>query len=109
VTREPAVLAQSRLLADPLIRRDLRKLMTGSSSAQTLAAAETFQQFAPPVLVVWASEDRLFAQSLGQRLADAFPNARLAVVPESRTFIPIDQPDALGELIARFLQDGSAQ
>lgn len=108
VTRDPAALAQPRLLTDPLVRRDLRKLITGSSSAQTLAAAETFRHFDRPVLVVWAAEDRLFSPSLGRRLADAFPDARLAVVPGSRTFVPVDQPHALGELIAAFLQDGSA-
>lgn len=61
------------LAADPLIRRDLRKLMTGASRRQTQQAARAFDSFDRPVLVVRAGEDRLFPASLGERLAAALP------------------------------------
>jgi pimeloyl-ACP methyl ester carboxylesterase len=106
VTYHPAVLQPPhRLLADPLIRRDLAKLMAGSSSSQTLAAARSFAHFDRPVLVVWAQQDRLFERSLGRRLADAFPRGRLVTVPASRTFVPLDQPAVLAALISELAAD----
>jgi pimeloyl-ACP methyl ester carboxylesterase len=96
------------LLADPLIRRDLRKLLVGSSNAQTLAAAQSFHRFGKPVLVVWAGDDRLFTPSLGRRLASAFPRGRLEVIAGSRTFVPVDQPARLAGLIAGFLDEAAA-
>ncbi|HET6501143.1 MAG TPA: alpha/beta fold hydrolase [Amycolatopsis sp.] len=93
-----------RLLADRLIRRDLCKLISGSSRSQTLRAARSFRDYDRPVLVVWAAEDRLFPRSLGQRLAEAFPRGRMVVVPGSRTFVPVDQPRPLARLIGEFLE-----
>jgi pimeloyl-ACP methyl ester carboxylesterase len=106
VARDPAdLLHWARPLAsDALIRRDLRKLISGSSHRQTLNAAAHFADFDRPVLVVWAGEDRLFPRALGKRLAGAFPNGHLAIVPESRTLIPHDQPLALAALITEFLE-----
>jgi len=106
VTRNPAAATHwaRPLSVDPLIRRDLRKLMTGASSRQTQQAARAFASFERPVLVLWAGQDRLFPASLGARLAAAFPEGRLAIVPESRTFIPLDQPLALSTLIAEFTE-----
>jgi pimeloyl-ACP methyl ester carboxylesterase len=39
----------------------------------------------------------------GRRLADSFPNARFVEVPDSRTLIPIDQPQPLARAIAQFV------
>jgi pimeloyl-ACP methyl ester carboxylesterase len=85
--------------SDPRIRRDVAKLMTGSSRTQTLGAATRFAAFDRPVLVVWAADDRLFPASLGERLARAFPHATLAVVEDSATFVGCDQPGKLSALI----------
>jgi pimeloyl-ACP methyl ester carboxylesterase len=108
VARDPEDLLHwaKPLATDALIRRDPRKLMSGSSNRQTLNACAHFAEFDRPVLVVWADEDRLFPRSLGERLARAFPNGRLNIVPESRTLIPHDQPLALAGLITKFLETG---
>ncbi|QKG24556.1 alpha/beta hydrolase family protein [Actinomadura verrucosospora] len=88
---------------DAGVRRDIAKLMTGASRAQTLAAARTFGRYDRPVLVVWADRDRLFPLRLGRRLAEAFPRGRLEVVAGSGTFVPHDRPERLAELLAGFL------
>jgi pimeloyl-ACP methyl ester carboxylesterase len=85
------------------IRRDLAKLMRGSSTRQTLRAAERFRSFTKPVLVVWAGHDRLFPAELGVRLATAFPNSQLETVRDSATFVSCDQPAHLAELIDEYL------
>ncbi|MFF0526245.1 alpha/beta fold hydrolase [Actinomadura nitritigenes] len=91
------------LAASPGVRRDITKLMTGSSNAQTLAAARTFGRYDRPVLVVSAARDRLFPLELGRRLADAFPRGRHEVIAGSGTFVPHDQPARLAGLLGGFL------
>jgi pimeloyl-ACP methyl ester carboxylesterase len=87
------------------IRRDLRKYAgdTRRGRQELLAANPKLGQFRKPVLVAWAAEDRVMPRLAGLRLANSFPNARFIEIPDSRTLIPIDQPQALAEAIARFV------
>ena len=82
------------------VRRDLNTFLTRISAKDTLAAARTFAQFTKPVLLGWATDDRLyFSRKYAARLAGDFPNARLEYIDGSRTFVPEDQPQRLAELI----------
>jgi pimeloyl-ACP methyl ester carboxylesterase len=85
------------------VRADVARLLRGLSPAHTLAAAERLPEFTRPVLLAWAGDDRLFPLELARRLQARFPHARLEVVPDSRTFVPLDQPARLAALIASFL------
>jgi pimeloyl-ACP methyl ester carboxylesterase len=93
------------LLADRRIRRDVAAVLKGISPRYTLAAAERFGEFDKPVLIAWASEDRFFKVSFARRLADAFPDARLELIEDSYTFVPLDQPARLVQLIAQFARE----
>jgi pimeloyl-ACP methyl ester carboxylesterase len=93
------------LASDAAIRRDLVKLMAGSSNRQTLRAAECFASFDRPAMVVWAENDRLFPRRLGQRLASAFPHGQFEVVADCATFVPLDQPTRLAGLLNEFLAE----
>jgi pimeloyl-ACP methyl ester carboxylesterase len=84
------------------VRRDLAKVLRGVSTRYTLDAARRFSAFDRPVLLAWAGDDRLFPLALAQRLAGAFPRARLEVIPDCRTFVPEDQPERLAALIRTF-------
>jgi pimeloyl-ACP methyl ester carboxylesterase len=77
-------------------------VLRGVHRRHTLAAAEAFGGFTRPVLLAWAEDDRLFPISLGRRIAGLLPDARLVPVADSYTFVPEDQPTALGGLIAEF-------
>ncbi|MQA88120.1 MAG: alpha/beta fold hydrolase [Streptosporangiales bacterium] len=90
------------------VRRDLRRFLRGVHRRHTLAAAESFGSYDRPVLLAWAEDDRLFPMSLARRLADMLPDARLAPVAGSRTFIPEDQPAALADLIVEFADSAAA-
>jgi pimeloyl-ACP methyl ester carboxylesterase len=94
-------------LADRGIRRDLAAFLSRISSRHTLAAAERFGEFTKPVLIAWAPEDRFFGLRYGQRLAAAFPNARLEMIEDSYTFAPVDQPGRTAQLIAEFARECS--
>jgi len=92
-------------LASAAIRREIASVLKGISSRYTLAAAERFGDFEKPVLIAWAPEDRFFKLRYAERLAAAFPNARLERIEDSFTFVPIDQPRRTAELVAAFASE----
>ncbi len=88
---------------DARIRRDLRSFVTKVHRRYTLEAAGKLGGFTKPVLLAWASEDKLFPLPLARRLAQVLPDARLVEVADSYTFVPEDQPAVLAELINEFV------
>jgi pimeloyl-ACP methyl ester carboxylesterase len=92
-------------LSSSRIRGEIASVLTGISKRYTLDAATRFSAFTKPVLIAWAPEDRFFKLRYGERLADAFPNARLELIEDSYTFVPIDQPERTAELIAQFARE----
>jgi pimeloyl-ACP methyl ester carboxylesterase len=59
-------------------------------------------RFRKPVLLAWATDDRLFPMASARRLAATLPNVKLTQVDDSYTFIPEDQPAQLTRLIVEF-------
>jgi pimeloyl-ACP methyl ester carboxylesterase len=92
-------------LRDRDIRRDYCKYAgdTRRGKRDLLAATASLSTFKRPVLVVWASEDRIMPREHGRRLAAAFPNSRLVEIPDSYTLIPEDQPAALAAHLRDFI------
>jgi pimeloyl-ACP methyl ester carboxylesterase len=93
-------------LCDPMIRRDAARFMASVSNRYTLAAARSFATFDRPVLLVWGKNDRFFSAKLASRLQAAFPHATLHWAPESRAFVPEDQPKLLAREIAELAHAG---
>ncbi len=91
------------LISDRAVRRDARKLLGAISKEYTLDAAARFGGFTKPVLLAWAPEDRFFTKAYAERLAAAFPDARVEWIEDSRTFVSLDQPQRLADLVARFV------
>jgi pimeloyl-ACP methyl ester carboxylesterase len=94
-------------LTTAAIRRDLRKYAgdTRQGRRQLVKANPHLADFAKPVLVVWAAEDKVMPAAAGRRLAASFPDSRFVEIPDSRTLIPIDQPRALADAIATFVSN----
>jgi pimeloyl-ACP methyl ester carboxylesterase len=94
-------------LARSEIRRDLAKYAGDARRGRRdmLAATPALSSFRKPVLVAWASEDRIMPPEHGRRLAQCFPNARLVEIPDSYTLVPIDQPEVLAAQLRAFLSD----
>jgi pimeloyl-ACP methyl ester carboxylesterase len=84
------------------IRRDTRRLLRSIDSRDTLDAAERLGSFDRPVLLAWATEDRVFPFEHARRLAEILPRAVVAEVTDSWSFVPEDRPDVLAALIADF-------
>ncbi|HEV2981614.1 MAG TPA: alpha/beta hydrolase [Solirubrobacteraceae bacterium] len=95
-------------LNDKTIRAQLSAVLTAIDQRYTLQAAERFGEFTKPVLLAWAPEDRFFKLRYAERLAQAFPDARLELIEDSYTFVPIDQPQRTAALIAAFAREPAA-
>jgi pimeloyl-ACP methyl ester carboxylesterase len=93
------------VIANAGVRRDAAKFIKDLEPDRLQTAAAKFKNFDRPVLLTWARDDKFFKRDLGERLAAAFPKARLEVIDDSRTFVPEDQPDRLAELIAAFARE----
>jgi pimeloyl-ACP methyl ester carboxylesterase len=88
------------------VRRDLARYARSVPDRATLLRwADQMRSFKGPVLVVWATEDRLMPREHGPRLAALFPNARLVEIDDSYTLIPEDQPEQLTKAIRDFLSE----
>jgi pimeloyl-ACP methyl ester carboxylesterase len=94
--------------ADPGVRRDLARLLRAVDTRYTFEAAESLRGFDRPALVLWAANDKLFPLDHGRRLADLLPQGRFATIPDSRTFIPEDQPGELAARVSDFLGEAGA-
>ncbi len=84
---------------DPLIARDLVGLLRAIRPAELLEVSNRLPRFDKPVTLVWGQDDRCFTPRLGRRLADRFPDSTYVAVPGARTFVAIDEPDAVSSAI----------
>jgi pimeloyl-ACP methyl ester carboxylesterase len=98
-----------RAWAEPVVssegvRRDVLRVLAAIDAKYTVAAAPALKAFGRPALVVWSKGDLAFPLKDGKRLA-ADLSAPLEVIDDTRTFIPLDQPERLSELIATFVAE----
>jgi pimeloyl-ACP methyl ester carboxylesterase len=91
------------------VRRDTEKFVRNVSKKDTLAAAERLRDFNRPALLAWAREDKFFKVKLAERLLERLPNGRLELIDDSYTFVPIDQPERLAELLREFVREPVAE
>ena len=69
---------------------------------ELLAAAESLSGSEFPLLLTWAPDDRWFPIRYAERLAREVGGAKLVEIPDSSTFVPLDQPQLLAAQIADF-------
>jgi len=89
--------------ADRGVRSDLRRLTAalGDDDLMNQIATE-LATFTRPALLAWAADDKFFPAEHARRLAAILPNARLELIPGSRTWVMRDQPERTAQLISRF-------
>ncbi|HXS47666.1 MAG TPA: alpha/beta hydrolase [Solirubrobacterales bacterium] len=93
-------------LRDPGVKRDAKKVTVGMNKRYTLEAAEKLRNSELPILLTWAPGDRFFPIKYAERLAVDTPNARIVQIADSKTFVPLDQPQRLADEIAAFANGG---
>ncbi|HEX9527845.1 MAG TPA: alpha/beta hydrolase [Streptosporangiaceae bacterium] len=96
--------------ADKGVRRDLRRLTAalGDDDFMNQIAAE-LAAFTKPALLAWAADDKFFPAEHARRLAAILPNARVELVPDSRTWVMLDQPERTAHLIAGLARRAAAR
>jgi pimeloyl-ACP methyl ester carboxylesterase len=85
------------------VRRDFRRMLRAVDTKYTFDAADRLNRFDKPALVLWAENDKIFPREHGRRLARLLPRGEFGLIPQSRTFIPEDQPELLVTAIEEFL------
>ncbi|MDA0328114.1 MAG: 2-succinyl-6-hydroxy-2,4-cyclohexadiene-1-carboxylate synthase [Gemmatimonadetes bacterium] len=92
--------AAGRLANDPAsLAASLRALGTGSLSPLW----DELSDFQVPTLIVVGALDSKFVQ-IGERMADAMPNARLVVVPDAGHCVHLERPRLWVEAVTEFLK-----
>jgi pimeloyl-ACP methyl ester carboxylesterase len=77
----------------------LRRLVYGSEHLDDSLASIT-----APTLVVWGAEDPLTPLALGERIAQAVPEAELVVFPDAAHSPNVERPERFNEILGGFLR-----
>jgi pimeloyl-ACP methyl ester carboxylesterase len=88
---------------DHRVAGDLVAALAGERPQLLIDAAEAIPRFDRPVLLIWGDSCDFFPMTGAQRLASDFPRATLVPVPGAKTWVPVDNPAAVADAIARFV------
>jgi pimeloyl-ACP methyl ester carboxylesterase len=92
------------LVSDEAVRDDVLRFLAAIDTQDTVDAVPALEGFGRPALVVWSDKDVIFPIEDGRRLAGQL-SAELRVVEDTRTFIALDQPGPLAEIIDAFVTE----
>jgi pimeloyl-ACP methyl ester carboxylesterase len=104
--RQPTELLRSfiaPLIRDKRIRSDALQFFGGADTRDTLAAAAKLPELNVPALLIWGEDDTFFPVGDAERLAGALSDCTLVLVPDAKTFVPLDQPEAVANAISAFI------
>jgi pimeloyl-ACP methyl ester carboxylesterase len=87
------------VVRDRGVRRDVTSFLKAVDKQQLIATAERYREIDVPVLLAWGEDDKAFKIALAERMERDMPNAKLVRIPDSYTFVSLDQPERLAELI----------
>jgi pimeloyl-ACP methyl ester carboxylesterase len=88
---------------DQRVADDLVAALAGFRPQLLIDAAEAIPRFERPVLLIWGDSCDFFPMEDAQRLASEAPRATLVPVPGAKTWVPIDNPAAMSDGIAKFV------
>jgi pimeloyl-ACP methyl ester carboxylesterase len=96
--------------ADKGVRNDLRRLTAalGDDDFMNQIATE-LAAFTRPALLAWAADDKFFPVEHARRLAAILPDARLELIPGSRTWVMRDQPELTARLVGELARRAAAR
>lgn len=94
-------------LHDPGIRHDINRFMRAYRGDELVDSGVWLGRFRRPARVVWGMRDRCFTPTLGRRIAAALPDATFVEVADTKTFVPLDAPDAVVDAVLRCIAAGA--
>ncbi|MEE3849743.1 alpha/beta hydrolase [Gordonia sp. LSe1-13] len=84
---------------DARIRDDLIAFLKAIDPAELAEVTARMSRVRLPVTMAWGADDRCFTPEHGRRFAAVFPDARFVEVPNARTFVSLDQPQAVADAV----------
>jgi pimeloyl-ACP methyl ester carboxylesterase len=102
------------ILKDPRTRRAAQASLRAAvpndgkrpDSIRARAIAADYSKITAPTLIVWGADDDTLGCSMGHKLRDHLPDARLRLVTHARHTVPVERPAISLALIRKFLADG---
>jgi pimeloyl-ACP methyl ester carboxylesterase len=88
---------------DRRVAGDLVAAQAGFRPQLLIDAATAIPGFDRPVLLIWGELCQFFPITGARRLASEFPRATLVSVPGAKTWVPVDNPLAVADAIAKFV------
>jgi pimeloyl-ACP methyl ester carboxylesterase len=85
---------------DSRICRDLASALRHIANTDLSEVSSQLTRFTKPVTLLWGMRDRCFKPSLATRLAAQLPNATVVEAPDAKTFVALDSPSILVDIIA---------
>jgi pimeloyl-ACP methyl ester carboxylesterase len=80
------------------VRADIHGFLKRAKKKDMEATSAQYGSIQIPVTIAWGEDDRAFKLEMGERMANDIPNAELHRIPDSKTLVPIDQPEKLAAL-----------
>jgi pimeloyl-ACP methyl ester carboxylesterase len=88
------------VMNDKGVRDDITRFLKAANKKQLMETAARYGSIDIPVLLAWGEDDKAFKIELAERMQRDMPDARLVRIPDSYTFVPLDQPEQLAESLA---------
>lgn len=73
-----------------------------SLSSAEMDTRDLLPRIAVPTLVLWGDDDRRSPMNVAEQLADAIPDAELAIIPDAGHLSNMEQPEAFNAHVRRF-------
>jgi pimeloyl-ACP methyl ester carboxylesterase len=86
------------VIEDAGVRTDIKGFLKAAKKRDMMATSARYSEIQIPVTIAWGQDDIAFKPEMGERMANDIPNAELHRIPDSKTLVPIDQPEALAAL-----------
>jgi pimeloyl-ACP methyl ester carboxylesterase len=83
------------VIHDKGVRADIAGFLRAAKKKDMLATSAQYGSIQIPVTLAWGEDDRAFKIQFAERMARDMPTAELHRIPDSKTLVPIDQPEKL--------------
>jgi pimeloyl-ACP methyl ester carboxylesterase len=86
------------VIENKAVRADIAGFLKAANKRDLMATAAQYGSIQIPVTLAWGEDDRAFKIEFAERMARDMPNAELHRIPDSKTLVPIDQPERLASV-----------
>jgi pimeloyl-ACP methyl ester carboxylesterase len=86
------------VIDDAGVRADIKGFLKAAKKKDLMATSARYGEIKIPVTLGWGEDDRAFKIDFAERMVRDLPNAELHRIPDSKTLVPIDQPEPLAAL-----------